>query len=459
MPAPDRRTFLKRAAGTMAAAAAAPVLTADMLTAAPVFATRPATGTRTGRDLELDRPPGIVAFDELAARARRADAEDEEFWELVKRQFPLSDGLILMNAANLCPSPYQVQETVFRLTRDVDEDASFQNRAKFSDLREASRSALARLMGASPDEIAITRNTSESNNAVLNGLTLGPDDEVVIWDQNHPTNAQAWDVRAERWGFTVHRVSTPRNPTTADELITPFEAAMTDRTRVIAFSHVSNVSGVELPAAELCRRARDRGVYSHVDGAQTFGSKVVDLHALGCDSYTGSAHKWFVGPKEAGLLYVREERVPELWPSVVGVGYDGGPGNGARKFDSLGQRDDAAVAAVETAVAFHEAIGPRLIEERVRALVDGIKHAVRERVPEVTFHTSDAPDRSHGVVVIVLPIENHGEVYGRLYTEHRIAGAPRGGDYPGIRFCPHLYNTMAEVERVADVLAVEAGRA
>jgi selenocysteine lyase/cysteine desulfurase len=148
-----------------------------------------------------------------------------------------------------------------------------------------------------------------------------------------------------------------------------------------------------------------------------------------------------------------------MWPSIVSVGYDGAVEGGARKFDNLGQRDDAAVAAVETAVAFHQAIGPALIEERVRALAAGLKTAVRERVPETTFHTSDVPGRSHGVVVVGLPIENHGEVYQRLYTEHRIAGAPRGGDYPGIRFCPHLYNTMAEVDRVAEVLAAEARRA
>lgn len=453
MSAPDRRSFLKRAAGGAAAVAVAPAVASAF---APGWLTAAESRSSGGDRLP---PSGAVSLDELAARARTADAEDEEFWALVKRQFPLSEGLILMNAANLCPSPFPVQETVFRLTRDVDQDASFQNRSKFGGMRESARAALAGLLGASVDEIAITRNTSESNNTVLNGLSLGAGDEVVIWDQNHPTNSQAWDVRAERRGFRVRRVSTPRVPTTAAELVAVFENAMNDRTRVLSFSHVSNVSGIELPAADLCRLAANRGVMTLVDGAQTFGSKQIDLHAMGCDFYTGSAHKWFVGPKEAGVLYVREARVPEMWASIVSVGYDGAVEGGARKFDNLGQRDDAAVAAVETAVAFHEAIGPALIEERVKTLATGLKDAVLERVPETTFHTSDAPERSHGVVVVVLPIENHGEVYQRLYAEHRIAGAPRGGDYPGIRFCPHIYNTMAEVERVADILAAEAGRA
>ena len=453
MAGPDRRTFLRRAAGTAAALAATPART---LSAAEDQSVAPPAWTP---DARLRRPAGVVSLDEIAARARSAHALDEEFWEMVRRQFPLSEGLILMNAANLCPSPFSVQETVFRLTRDVDRDASFQNRAKFADTREASREALARYLNASPDEIAITRNTSESNNAVVNGLTLGPGDDVMLWDQNHPTNSLAWDVRAERMGFAVKRVSTPRAPTGPGELLRAFQEAIGDGTRVLAFSHVSNVTGVRLPAAELCRLARQRGVLTLVDGAQTFGSLPVDLHGMGCDFYTGSAHKWLVGPKEAGVLYVREDRVPDVWASVVGVGYDGGPQNGARKLDNLGQRDDAAVAAVETAVRFHEAIGPDLVAGRVAALAQGLKDAVRERVPGTTFHTSDVPGLSHGVVVVVLPIDNHREVYERLYAEHRIAGAPRGGEFPGVRFCPHIYNMMSEVERVADVLAAEAARA
>ncbi|MFV1987437.1 MAG: aminotransferase class V-fold PLP-dependent enzyme [Gemmatimonadota bacterium] len=450
MPSSDRRSFLKRAAALAAAPTVAPALAPGWLTASDVDVT--AEGG-------LRRPRGVLPLDELGARARTADATDEDFWELVKRQFPLAEGLILMNAANLCPSPFPVQDTVFRLTRDIDQDASFQNRSKFGQMRESSREALAGFLGATTDEIAITRNTSESNNTVLNGLSLGAGDEVVLWDQNHPTNSQAWDVRAERWGFTVRKVTTPRVPTTAAELVDAFESAMTDRTRVLGFSHVSNVTGVELPAADLCRLARERGVMTLVDGAQTFGSKQIDLHAMGCDFYSGSAHKWFVGPKEAGVLYVREERIADMWASIVSVGYDGAAEGGARKFDNLGQRDDAAVAAMETAVRFHEAIGPALIEERVRALADGLKAAVRQRVPDATFHTSDVLGRSHGVVVVVLPIENHRDVFQRLYTEHSIAGAPRGGEYPGVRLCPHIYNTMAEIEHVADVLAEEARRA
>jgi len=371
--------------------------------------------------------------------------EDEAYWERVKAQFSLAPGLILMNAANLCPSPYPVQDAVFRHTRDIDRDASFQNRGKFGALKEKARMALAEYVGASPSEIAITRNTSEGNNSVVNGLDLGPGDEVVLWDQNHPTNNISWDVRARRWGYAVRRVSTPPNPSSSDELLEGFDSALNGRTRVLAFSHVSNVSGVALPAKELCILAREKGILTLVDGAQTFGALKLDLSDMGCDFFTGSSHKWFVGPKEAGLMFVREESQERLWPSDVGVGWEGAEAKGAQKFENLGQRDDGAVVTMATAAAFHEAIGPAAVENRVRALASAVKEALAETIPGIRFHTPRDPDLSAGVVVFALPGENHQEVFQGVYETHRLGCAAMGGDFNGIRISPHIYNTLDEV--------------
>jgi selenocysteine lyase/cysteine desulfurase len=380
-------------------------------------------------------------------------ARDEAYWRRVKDQFSLAPGLILMNAANLCPSPYAVQESVFGHTRDVDSDASFQNRGKFGELKEEARRALAAYVGASPGEIAITRNTSEGNNSVVNGLDLGPGDEVVIWDQNHPTNNVAWDVRAERWGYAVRRVSTPLDPTGPDELMGPFLGAMTPRTRVLAFSHVSNVSGVALPARELCRAARERGILTLVDGAQTFGALKLDLPDLGCDFFTASAHKWFVGPKEAGVMYLREESQDRLWPSDVGVGWEGASTRGAEKFESLGQRDDAAVVTMATAAAFHEAIGPEVIEARVRVLAGAVRQALADRFPAARIFTPVEAESSAGVVVFALPNADHDAIFQGVYETHHLACAGMHGEFEGIRLSPHLYNTLEEVETAMEALA------
>jgi isopenicillin-N epimerase len=382
--------------------------------------------------------------------------DDEVYWARVKEQFPLAPGIILLNAANLCPSPYAVQEAVFEHTRDVDRDASFQNRERFEGLREESRAALASFVGAFPGEIAINRNTSEGNNTVVNGLDLGPGDEVVLWDQNHPTNNVAWDVRAQRWGFTVKRVSSPPGVGDPGELAEPFLRALTPRTRVLAFSHLSNVSGVLLPARELCEAARERGVLTLVDGAQTLGALELDLHDMGCDVFTASSHKWLMGPKEVGVMYVRAGVEDRIWPSNVGVGWEGAQGRGARKFDNLGQRDDGAVASMATAVAFHRALGPAAVEGRVRYLASRVVGAVEAAFPGVRMHTPGENGAPGGVVVFALPGADHQAAYRGVYRSHGVGCAAMGGEFQGIRLSPHVYNTLGEVETAMEALAANA---
>ena len=404
----------------------------------PLFAAHePVTSDIPEKGIGLSGPSGYQA--------------DERYWSMVKDQFPLRDDLVIMNAANLCPSPWQVQEAVFGLTRDVDADPSHSNRSKFSGQRDEARDLLAGYLGADPEEIVITRNTSEGNNAVISGLSLGPGDEVVIWDQNHPTCSLAWDVGASRHGYTVKRVSTPPEPESEEELCGVFREAMTGRTRVLAFSHVSNVSGVALPATALCRLAQERGVMTLVDGAQTFGARALDLHNMGCDFFTGSAHKWPMGPKETGVLYISSSRQDDIWPLIVGIGWgeDDAPG----KFEALGQRDDARVSAVARMVDFHEMIGKEQVEGRIRSLAAEVKRQVTLRLPGTRFHTPIREELSLGVVVFSPPGVDLGSAMRILYEDHAVGCAVMRGDFSGIRLSPHVYNTMEDVERVVDAIA------
>ncbi len=378
---------------------------------------------------------------------------DEEYWSLVKEQFILKDDLILMNAANLCPSPLSVMETVFDLTRNVNSDPSMQNRSKFGELKRKTRDLLADYIGADPEEVVITRNTSEGNNIVISGLSLNRDDEVVIWDQNHPTNNLAWDVGSQRHGYRVVKVTTPPDPQSSEELLRPFLSALTRRTRVIAFSHVSNISGVAIPAGELCKEAENRGILTLIDGAQTFGAEAMNLHDMGCDFYTGSAHKWFMGPKEAGLLFVRKSRIEEVWPLIVGIGWQGDLEDASSRFEALGQRDDATIAATGRTVEFHNVIGKERIEARIRMLAAELRRNIQAEIPGTRFHTPLDPDLSLGVVIFAPPGVDLNRASTRLYQEFRIGCAVMRGDFAGIRLSPQIYNTMEEVERVVSAIA------
>lgn len=196
----------------------------------------------------------------------------EAFWDQIRQQFVFTEEKVPMNAANLCPSFSSVADQVSALTADIDRDCSFNNRAKFSSLRELARERIASQVKVSSDEIALVRNTSEANNTIISGLDLKAGDEVVIWQENHPTNHVAWQVRAARQGYSVQIVETPATLRTPQDLIDAFMARITERTRVLALTHVSNVSGIKLPLAELVSLAQARGIYVHVDGAQTWGA-------------------------------------------------------------------------------------------------------------------------------------------------------------------------------------------
>ena len=428
-----RRDFLNNAVGGVVLSSAIPSYVNP--------GSRDLAGTKLLRESESQEILNKISSLKLA---------DESYWRLVKEAFSLKPDLLLMHAANLCPSPISVQNQLLDLTLDVDQDASAQNRRKFSGFQDRSRTMLARFLGADPSEIAIVRNTSAANATVVNGLDLGPGDEVLLWDQNHPTNSISWDVRAQRYGFTVRRVSTPLNPQSQGDLTAPFKDALTSRTRLISFSHVSNISGVRLPAAQLCQLAHTNGSLAMVDGAQSFGSMEVDLHSIGCDFYTGSAHKWFLGPREAGVLYVNESMVEHLWATHVGVGWESAVRSGARKFEVLGQRDDAAVAAVATTVRFHETVGKQRVAERVSELASALKDGLGARIPGTHFHTPSSAEFSGGVVVFLPPGSDARELVTALYEEHGVAGAAMGGAFTGVRLCPHIYNTMEDVEKVIE---------
>ncbi len=395
---------------------------------------------------------GAAALPHFASSLAAAGS-DEGFWQAVRMQFAFSEDKVPMNAANLCPSPMAVGLRVADLTRDIDADCSFQNRAKFAQLTEDSRAKVADQLGVSADEIALVRNTSESNNIINNGLPLQAGDEIVLWEQNHPTNNVAWEVRAKRFGTVVHKVATPANPKSLDDLIEPFRKALTPKTKVLSLTHASNVSGVKLPVKELTEIAHAKGIYVHVDGAQSWGALDVDLRDIGCDSYSASGHKWFVGPKEVGLLYVRKERIAEIWPTEVAPGWGDTPDTvliGARKLENMGQRDDAALAAVGVTADFHKTSGAARIEKRMVQLAQRLKEGMKEAGAQLV--TPMKPEFSAGVVIMKVPAANRQALNDALYAKHGIAGATTGG----LRLCPHLYNTMEHVDRAIE--GVKANR-
>jgi selenocysteine lyase/cysteine desulfurase len=374
-------------------------------------------------------------------------APDEAYWKEVRAQFLLPDDLAFMNAANLCPASRPVVESLDRWTRRLESDPSPVTRAELPDARERTRNVVAGFLAVDPEEIVLTRNTSEGNNLVSSGLDLGPGDEVLIFADNHPSAHRAWQVKAERAGFRVTELPQPGPHPGLEYYVDAVARAITPRTRVLAFSHVTNTAGDVLPAAELCRIAREHGVLTLVDGAQSFGVLAVRPRDLGADFFTGSVHKWPCGPKETGVLYVRREVQDRLAPSIVSL-YAGRVG-ASQTLEAMGQRDEPALAAVAAAIELQTRIGRDAIEARARELAQALLAALGG-IDGVSLWTSPDPARSAAVVCFRCGDLEPQRVARALYDRDRVvAAAFVNRDRPIVRLSPHMYNSLAEIEHAA----------
>ncbi len=370
---------------------------------------------------------------------------DEAFWQDVRRRFLIPKDVAFFNAANLCPASLPAIEAHEKHLRAYEADPSPAFRTVLMKEREESRRLLAAAMRVTPEEIVITRNTSESNNFVSSGLDFKAGDEVVIWADNHPTNLNAWRTKAQRFGFSVVTVPTPAAHPGADGYVELFTKAFTARTKLVAITHVSSNSGDLLPAAEICAAARARGILSLVDGAQAFGVLDVDLGAMKPDFYTGSMHKWPCGPKEKGLLYINAAVQDRIHPSIVGL-YGGAVGI-SRTFEANGQRDDASIAAVTASLKFREGIGLKTIEARSKQLAEALMDGL-VKLAGVKLWTDRRPDR-HAAIVIFQPGSLDVRRLGAaLQEKDKIVCTTRGGQQnPGLRISPHFFNTMSDIDR------------
>lgn len=411
----------------------------------------------TRRDLFFGAAATWAAMSQaLRASPAGPGAAGEDYWKLVKRQFPLDESLLYLNAANVCPASRGVMDRHQEYLRDFQANPSFQNREKYDALSERAREKAARLLGADKDEIAFVRNTSEGSNLVIHGVDLKAGEEIVITAHNHPSNNDSWKVLAKRLGLVIKEVAVAVPAISREHLFDGIEKAVTARTRVIAITHCTSTTGILYPAREIAELAKRRGIWMHLDGAQTLAALEVNVREIGCDSYAGSAHKWMMGPLEAGLLYVRAERIPQVWPAIVTAGWSDTL-VGARKLEVFGQRDNPRLVAVEAALDFLSLVGMPHIEARMRALASRLKQQLRE-IPGVELKTNVEPALSGGVVKFNLKNLETKPAYDKLYERHKMAIAQTpSGDAKGLRFSPHIYNTMEEMDRAVAAVREIAG--
>jgi len=376
-------------------------------------------------------------------------ATDEDFWFQVQQAFSTTRGIINLNNGGVSPQPKVVQDAFVRYNEFSNEAPARTMWNVLGPRRETIRAKLAELGGCSPEEIAIVRNTTEALETIIFGLDMRRGDEVLTTNQDYPSMMRAWHQREKREGVVVKTVSIPTPPDNVSEITKALEKGITKKTRVIMVSHIIFLTGQITPVFEICDMAHDRGIEVILDAAHSFAHLDFKIPDLSCDYFGTSLHKWLCAPFGTGMLWVKKDKIEKLWP-LFAPEYP--KSNDIRKFEALGTRSFPAELGIGEAIHFHNGIGSKRKEERLRFLKNYWAEKV-SKFPNVKMVTSLQPVQSCGLGNFCIEGIEPGKICDYLFKTHRIYTVPISHEeFKGVRVTPHVYTTLNELDFFIEVV-------
>lgn len=377
------------------------------------------------------------------------EAPDGVYWEEIRGLYDFEDRFIMMNNGTLGPMPKPVFNTLMRTFR-VQMNNPYDGYNYLPTFRESVRQKLAAFINASPDEVALTSNTTEGLNLVINGLDFKDGDEVLMCNFEHPGHLGPWKLKEKRTGVKLKQVNLGLTPKSVDEIVGAFAAAITPKTRMISLGHTVFITGLITPLKELSRLAHDKGLLIMADSAHGIGMLDLDMKALGIDFLASSPYKWLGAPTGVGLLYVRKEAIDKIWPTIVSSGWESAQGAG--KLDPSGQRSDAMLFALDEALNFQNRIGRSRIERRIKALSARLKQELG-KTPGAKVHTPVDPYLSAGLTAFSMAGVDPGKLVDYLREKYnlvvRTVGSKEAGTL-GVRVSTPIYISTKEVDMVVE---------
>ena len=391
----------------------------------------------------------------LAAEGQLSHIDDEDFWSWIREAYTVSPNIINLNNGGVAPQPKVVQDAHIRYYQYCNEAPSYYMWQIMDQGREPLREKLAELCGCDKEEIAINRNSTEGLNTVIFGLNLKAGDEIVLTKQDYPNMINAWKQREKRDGIKLVWVDLNLPEEDENILAAQYINAFTPRTKVVMVTHLINWCGQIMPVRKIADAAHKRGIDVIADGAHTLAHFDFKIPDLGCDYFASSLHKWLSAPFGSGLLYIRREKIKDVWALLSNNEPDG---TDIRKFESLGTRSFASEMAIGAAVDFHDTMGSPRKEARLRMLknywVDQVRHH-----PKISFNQPASSHLSCAIASIAIAGKKPEEVSGELFSKYKIhTVAINWENIHGVRVTPNVYTSKKDLDKLAGAILAIAGR-
>ncbi|HBE84164.1 MAG TPA: aminotransferase class V-fold PLP-dependent enzyme [Pyrinomonadaceae bacterium] len=395
-------------------------------------------------------------FENIKAAGKAVDhlspleaAMNEDYWANIQQAFSVTRGIINLNNGGVSPSPRIVTEAFVRYTWQQEDATAYTMWQILEPQSETIRTGLAEMFGCDAEEIAITRNASESLEILLMGLDLRSGDEILTTTQDYPRMITTLRQRELREGLKLNLIKIPLAPKNVDDIASAFERAITPRTKLILVSHQINLTGQIVPVRKVCEMARSKGIETIVDGAHSFAQFDFKRDDLGCDYYGTSLHKWLYAPKGTGLLYVKKDKIAKVWALMASEDKNR---SDIRKFEEIGTHSAAMRLAIGEAILFHNAIGGKRKEERLRYLSRYWMNRLKD-VPGVGFNTSFDPTQYCAIANFKIDGVDPVKLGSYLMSKHKIFTTPiEHEEFSGIRITPNVYTTIWELDRFCSLV-------
>lgn len=397
-----------------------------------------------------------AANDSVAGQTVAQVTENEEYWLGIRRAFALDANHVNLNSGSVSPAPRAVHDAMVRYWTMTNMSPSLLVDEFIIPGVEQVRRRLAAMLGCSTEELALTRNTSESLMIAQMGLDLGRGDEIVSTEHDYGRMLAAWRQREQRDGVVLKLADFPTPPPSLDTLYERVFAAVTARTKVILISHLTYTTGQIFPVKRICDEARRRGIITIVDGGHTFAHFPFTVDDLGCDVYGSSLHKWLCAPVGTGILYVRREVIPAIWPLMAARA---GKRNSIRKFEETGTHPVAVRAAVSDAIAFHHEIGAERKAARLRFLRERWMRAL-VGVPRVRLLTSFDSAQACAIGSLSIDGQDAGQIVEQLQRRWGIHVRRRrlGREGDCLRVTPNVFTKVDEIDLFVEAIRTLANR-